>query len=97
MPTDDEGAAHLLELSKLAEKDPEFFKYLQENDRELLEFKAGPAGADADSEDEDAVMQDGDGDEEAEDAMPVLDMDLLRKWQRALLDVRLSSLPLTAS
>ena len=34
----DEGAAHILELSKLAEKDPEFYKYLQEHDRNLLEF-----------------------------------------------------------
>jgi hypothetical protein len=34
----DEGAVHMLELSKLAEKDPDFYKYLQEHDRDLLGF-----------------------------------------------------------
>ena len=51
LPIDDQDAAHLLEsgseideedhrgqLDALAEKDPDFYKYLQENDAELLEF-----------------------------------------------------------
>jgi nucleolar complex protein 2 len=33
-----EGASHKNDLSELAEKDPEFYKYLKENDRELLDF-----------------------------------------------------------
>ena len=51
----DDGHTHLLELSKLAEKDPEFYKYLQENDRELLEF-----GVEDDSEEMSDVQEDGD-------------------------------------
>ncbi|RPB16387.1 Noc2-domain-containing protein [Morchella conica CCBAS932] len=36
----DELEAHMKDLSALAEKDPEFFKYLKENDAELLDFTA---------------------------------------------------------
>lgn len=71
-----------MELSKLAEKDPEFYKYLQENDRELLEFSLNDANA--------AVDEDGDEDAEAmeEDTTPVLTKEILQRWQKALLDVR---------
>lgn len=75
----DEGAEHMEELSKLAEKDPEFYKYLQENDPELLHFTADAAGGGMD-EDEDM-------DEDAPRA-PVLTKDVLRRWQKAMLDVR---------
>lgn len=74
----DEGEAHLMELSKLAEKDPEFFKYLQENDRELLEFNTNAGQAGDDDEDEEEVM---------EDVTPVLTKEILQRWQKALLDV----------
>lgn len=70
-----------MELSKLAEKDPEFYKYLQENDRELLNFN--PNGV----EDEDEVMSDAE-DEESQ-AIPALTKDILQQWQKALLEVRL--------
>ena len=70
-----------MELSKLAEKDPEFFKYLQENDRELLEFSLNDAAA-GDGED-----MEGEGPAE-EDRTPVLTKEILQKWQKALLDVR---------
>ncbi|OJT12355.1 Nucleolar complex protein 2 [Trametes pubescens] len=76
---DDEGEAHLMELSKLAEKDPEFFKYLQENDRELLEFNTNAANSDDDDDDEEDVM---------EDVTPVLTKEILQRWQKALLDHR---------
>lgn len=35
---EDELGAHVADLSALAEKDPEFYKYLQDNDAELLDF-----------------------------------------------------------
>ncbi|KAF9529055.1 Noc2p family-domain-containing protein [Crepidotus variabilis] len=78
---DQEGQNHLLELSKLAEKDPEFFKYLQENDKELLEFDPDglPDTALSEDEDEDENM------EEEEEKVPVLTKQHLRSWQKPLL------------
>ncbi|KAG7087567.1 hypothetical protein E1B28_013522 [Marasmius oreades] len=83
---DDEGQNHLMELSTLAEKDPEFYKYLQENDRELLDF------------DPNSMQVADDGDEEAEEVdedtkmagerLPPLTSDTLRQWQKALLEQR---------
>ncbi|KAF8750057.1 Noc2p family [Rhizoctonia solani] len=35
----DEEETHAMDLAQLQKTDPEFYKYLQENDRELLEFK----------------------------------------------------------
>ncbi|KAF5375408.1 hypothetical protein D9615_007998 [Tricholomella constricta] len=82
-----EGEAHLMELSKLAEKDPEFYKYLQENDQELLDFNLDKGGDMNSDEDEEGAEGDEDIDMEDE-KMPTLTMALLRKWQKALLDQR---------
>jgi nucleolar complex protein 2 len=71
----------MLELAQLAEKDPEFFKYLEENDRELLEFQ----GDDDISVDEE---EEGPEEESEEDKVPTLTMAILKKWQKALLEVR---------
>lgn len=82
-----DGETHLEELSKLAEKDPEFYKYLQENDRELLQFDANSAPFE--NSDNEMDMDEGNEHEPMEDArMPVLTKDLLKKWQKALLEVR---------
>lgn len=73
----------MLELSKLAEKDPEFYKYLQENDKELLSFDPDIAELQSD--------EDGSGsdhDVEMSDKIPVLTQQLLRTWQKNLLEVR---------
>lgn len=75
----------MVELTKLAEKDPEFFKYLQENDKELLDFDpdALPDVADDDNEEENGE----DEDVEMEEKVPVLTNQILQKWQKALLEV----------
>ncbi|KAM5532673.1 hypothetical protein V8D89_013642 [Ganoderma adspersum] len=77
---EDEGKAHLIELAKLAEKDPEFYKYLQENDQELLDFKLDAGGDEDEDENEGDVME--------EDVTPVLTKEVLQRWQKALLDHR---------
>ncbi|CAZ84505.1 unnamed protein product [Tuber melanosporum] len=59
--SNDELETHRADLSALAEKDPEFFKYLQENDSELLDFTAaeqdGRSGID--------IMSEGESEDEA--------------------------------
>lgn len=69
----------MLELSKLAEKDPEFYKYLQEHDRDLLKFHV---------DDNDGV-EDADDDVGEPDAtqLPTLTENILRTWQKSLLEV----------
>lgn len=89
MGSDDAGAGHLAELSKLAEKDPEFYNYLQENDKELLEFNLDDNQGEGASDISDDEMVSGipDGSEDEEETVPALTMNELRKWQKALLEV----------
>ena len=77
-----EGETHTMELSKLAEKDPEFYKYLQENDQELLNFD--PHAAEPQSDEGDGGT---DQDVEMVDKIPVLTQERLRVWQKNLLEV----------
>lgn len=80
---DDEGKTHLMELSKLAEKDPEFYKYLQENDQELLKFDPND---ERDESEADLEMEAGFPEDE-EEQTPILTAKTLKGWQKALLEV----------
>ncbi|GAA6036291.1 hypothetical protein JCM8097_001647 [Rhodosporidiobolus ruineniae] len=92
---------HMADLRALAEKDPDFFKYLQENDAELLDFDED-APMDGAAEDDDEDDED-DEDEEEEDLKSkkkgkgkevqrkkanVLTKELLRSWQKSILETR---------
>lgn len=47
------SADHKNQLSRLEEKDPEFFKFLKENDKELLDFNDSDTGSEVESDDDD--------------------------------------------
>ena len=70
----------MLELSKLAEKDPEFYKYLQEHDRDLLGFNVDDDGDDVEDADDDIGEPD-------VTQLPTLTEKILRTWQKSLLEV----------
>lgn len=79
------------ELSALAKKDPEFYKYLQENDRELLDFKTvGPSAA---GEDESMDENEESDEAEKEEEIPLLTSQIIRGWQKAILEVSRVQLP----
>ncbi|KAG8687420.1 Nucleolar Complex 2 protein [Ceratobasidium sp. 395] len=77
---EDEGAAHAMDLAALKTTDPEFYKYLQENDKELLEFDASEAELSS-SEDGDAMDED-----KEEEVTPLLTTAILKEWQKSLIE-----------
>lgn len=76
-------------MQKLAKSDPEFFKYLQENDRDLLEF----GGEEEDEEaDEDEEMDEAESSSKkkksskaSDDGAAVVTSEMLRQWQKSML------------
>ncbi|KAF3989459.1 hypothetical protein FT663_03330 [Candidozyma haemuli var. vulneris] len=77
------------EMDKLAEKDPEFYSYLQKNDKALLDFE-GVNPMDAMSDDEDDEEEEGEEDEEPEKKQKTqkkktdITKELLISWDKKL-------------
>ncbi|CAI4036500.1 hypothetical protein SMKI_15G3470 [Saccharomyces mikatae IFO 1815] len=75
-------------MAKLAEKDPEFYKYLEENDKDLLDFGgSNPLDEIDDEEDEDAKGNEKVAEKsEIEPEKIALSLKLVRKWKKQLHD-----------
>lgn len=93
--SDEEGGDHKLQLEELAKKDPEFYKYMKENDPELLDFE----DADLDN----LVLSDDDeempkkkrktakgeaSDSEDEDDSSEVTKAMISKWEKAMTEQR---------
>lgn len=92
---------HKSDLNALAEKDPEFYEYLKENDAELLDFSENPDLAEVDQlsdaeeplpkhiekqkKGEKEERNPGDGGSKDRDSLQVT-MDLVEKWKNAISD-----------
>lgn len=85
-------------MKQLEKNDPEFFKYLKENDQDLLEFGDKPASGgdvdmdgeeneDDDDEEEEDDDENMDEDEEEQRAKTPVTRKMLREWQEGMLRV----------
>lgn len=88
---DDEMEAHKQELKALAEKDPEFYKYLQENDTDLLDFAEKSNLAEIDelsgSDDDAGDTKTGKKKKQKEEVMPAsgeVTIETIKKWTEAM-------------
>lgn len=86
-------SAHGMDLEALKAQDPEFYQYLQEHDKDLLDFDPEAAGAD-DASDVEMAESTAGGKKRKAQKQTVLTKDLLKSWQRAILEVGLPSLVL---
>ena len=91
-------------MKDLEKKDSEFFKYLKENDGDLLEFGNGN-GMQVDEEDEDVEMGEDDeeeeSDEEEEEGAEEVEkktsvtVKMVRQWQEGMIKVSYTSITIS--
>ena len=74
----------MTELSALAKKDPDFYKYLQEHDSELLDFSKSTNDFELEALESGASGSELDGEEEGP-KKKILTPEKLRKWQSDIL------------
>ena len=83
--SDDDEQDHVGQLSALAEKDPEFYKYLKENDADLLDFNEDVEGSDIDlpsDEDDERPSKKQKTENKVIDVTPIM----VKKWREAMVD-----------
>ena len=89
--SDDDEETHKKDLGQLAKKDPEFFKYLQENDSELLDFEEGDF-AEIDQLSDDERPQKRRTETETEEASETisapgsLNLAIVKKWEDSMVE-----------
>jgi nucleolar complex protein 2 len=76
---------HKIQLQALEEKDPEFYKYLKENDEELLEFESDDlAEIDLISDNDTSSPQQVKSGKESDSKEKTVDTELIERWRTAL-------------
>ena len=86
---EDDLDTHKGDLEALAEKDPEFYKFLKENDAELLEFNADGDLAEVDDlSDEEMPKKKGKKpkQEQVDEDESLVSMAMVQKWRKAMLE-----------
>jgi len=87
---DEEDEQHVAELKRLLEKDPDFYKYLEENDKGLLEFKDDEIEDDQEtgiSVDEEPVPKD-----EPKQSVKPITMEMVDSWCDGVQNERIGSI-----